>query len=219
MSAATPPPDTSSDGVHRARGLGFPQPSPQASCVPGGLSSLPRAPSDILDSTMLPPAAMRGAKRWCLWDWLAGGATARPTAVIPPRDSLLWLQIPPAPFPGPWKGSRECCLPAGNTTRAEMSNPLLLHSLPSKTGREAGLRQLLPLSEEKGEPGPAPTWPERQRRGTACDCYMALGLCCRRRRGQDSFCCMESARLAGEPDTVGKWVSLGVCGKISAEDS
>lgn len=48
---------------------------------------------------------------------------------------------------------------------------------------------------------------------------MALGLCCRRRRGQDSFCCMESARLAGEPDTVGKWVSRGVCGKISAEDS
>lgn len=60
---------------------------------------------------------------------------------------------------------------------------------------------------------------DRQRKGTTCNCYMALGLCCRRRRGQDSFCCMESARLAGEPDTVGKWVSLGVCGKISAEDS
>lgn len=49
--------------------------------------------------------------------------------------------------------------------------------------------------------------------------YMALGFCGRRRRGPASFCCMESARLAGEPETVGKWVSLGVCGRISAEDS
>lgn len=40
--------------------------------------------------------------------------------------------------------------------------------------------------------------------------YMALGFCGRRRRGPASFCCMELARLAGEPETVGKWVSLGV---------
>lgn len=40
--------------------------------------------------------------------------------------------------------------------------------------------------------------------------YMALGFCGRRRRGSVSFCCMESVRLVGEFEIVGKWVSFGV---------
>lgn len=51
--------------------------------------------------------------------------------------------------------------------------------------------------------------------------YMCVCVCARRRGEQEHGPgrCMDSARLDGEPDTVGKCVSRGVCGNTSSEDS
>lgn len=48
---------------------------------------------------------------------------------------------------------------------------------------------------------------------------MSEGVCRRQRGEERAKLCMELARLAGEPDTVGKYVSRGLCGKTSSDDS
>lgn len=81
-----------------------------------------------------------------------------------PLQGLAPLAVTPAPpstVPRALaKETRKRCLPAGST-RAQMSNPL-----PPKDRERsrpaAARRPLLPLPRERGEPGPAPTWPERQ---------------------------------------------------------
>lgn len=101
---------------------------------------------------------------------------------------------------GPWGRSSEAGRPfllvAGSAERA-----------PPHPGGHSAPQLPLPDKRQAGRPGLAPGG------------YMVLGLCCRRLWAEDGVCCMESARLAGEPETLGKWVSRGVWGKISAEDS
>lgn len=172
------------------------------------------------------------AEHWCQWGRLTGELQQDQQQCSLPGSHSSGCKPPPAVTPGLWLRKQQCCSKQkGQGLGCQILLPFPFFSLrmgekpahrsaatapASAHGvRRAGNTESL----DQGEPGPAPTWPERQTRGPGGSGYMALGLCCRRRRGQDSFCCMESARLAGEPDTVGKWVSLGVCGKISAEDS
>lgn len=155
--------------------------------------------------------------------WCQQGRLTRKLQQDQQQCSLPGCKPPPVVAPGLWLKKWECCSKQnGQGLGCQMFLPFPVFSLrmgeklshssaataPASAHRvrRAGNRESL----GQGEPGPVPTWPERQTRGPGGSGYMALGLCCRRRRGQDSFCCMESARLAGEPDTVGKWVSLGV---------
>lgn len=163
------------------------------------------------------------AEHWCQRGRLTGELQQDQQQCSLPGSHSSGCKCPPAVPPGLCLRKWEYCskqkgqslgyqiflpFPASSLRMGEKSAHSSTATAPASTHgvRRAGNR--VSLGEE--EPGPAPTWPERQTRGPSGSGYMALGLCCRRRRGQDSFCCMESARLAGEPDTVGKWVSLGV---------
>lgn len=162
------------------------------------------------------------AKHWCQQGWLKRELQQDQQQCSLPGSHSSGCKPPPAVAPGLRLRKCDCCskqkgqglgcqilpFPVSSLRRGEKLAHSSTATAPASVHRvrRAGNRENL----GHGEPGPAPTWPERQTRDPGGSGYMALGLCCRRRRGQDSFCCMESARLAGEPDTVGKWVSLGV---------
>lgn len=94
-----------------------------------------------------------------------------------------------------WVSTPRFCLGAGQQVLVAVKSGLLPSASATLHDLTPGL-ELLPYLRPRTVGG-AGRW-------APAGHYMALGFCGRRRRRPASFCCMESARLAGEPETVGK---------------